>query len=586
MSSRTGRVRIARQNPSPPPPPRSGEGEKDNFCSPSPLRGGGGGEGFRPVVLRLLLPGVLFAVALCGCSGITQNPSYFPALLPFGDIVRTHPKPPGHAYFTNFDPHACKLVVRPVESCSPAQTQHVLIATVYDEKGQPRRGRRVEWMVEGAGNIVEVDESGIFNGRGYKVDNKYAVSYTDYCEHRITRGNDNPNDDFVIRPGQSWCVISSAVEGDTHVTVYAPEINNWQNSRVYVTHHWLNAQWTPPVAAARPCGTEHVFTTQLFRHTDSRPLENYRVRYRILAGPPAVLLPSRSQESVSVSDLRGNASAAIAQVKPGAGSNRVAIEIIRAPDPGVTSDAGIVLGHLETRVDWLAPAVSLNLEGPPTAGVGEEARYTVAVRNTGRLESKALTVRYVVPKGLQYVSSAPPAVIDGEQLVWTLGGLPADGKRDLQVVLRTTRDQQVSGRATVVTEEGLRDERTITTLVTRPGLKVAMSGPQSGAVGVPVTYQLTVDNPGTGGINNGLLEAKLDDGLESEARANPIRLRLDAPLGAGQARTIPLTLVPRQSGKLNVAVTASAGKLADGARTAVEVRETGVKLNLAGPKMC
>src|SRR5262245_24538280 len=80
---------------------------------------------------RLLLPVTLFAVALCGCSGITQNPSYFPALLPFGDIVRTHPKPPGLAYFTNFDPHACKLVVRPVESCSPAQTQHVLIATVY-----------------------------------------------------------------------------------------------------------------------------------------------------------------------------------------------------------------------------------------------------------------------------------------------------------------------------------------------------------------------------------------------------------------------------------------------------------------------
>src|SRR5262249_21820161 len=403
MSSRTGRVRIARQNPSPPPPPRSGEGEKDNFCSPSPLRGGGGGEGFRPVVLRLLLPGVLFAVALCGCSGITQNPSYFPALLPFGDIVRTHAKPPGHSYFTNFDPHAVKLVVRPLESCSPARTQHVLIATVYDEKGQPRRHRRVEWMVEGAGNIVEVDESGYFPGRGYKVDNKYAVSYTDYFEHRITRGNDNPNDDFVIRPGQSWCVISSAVEGDTHVTVYAPEINNWQNSRVYVTHHWIDAQWKLPVAASCPCGTEHVFTTNLIRPSDNRPLPNYRVRYRILDGPPAVLLPSRSQEFAALSDLRGNASVAIAQLTPSAGSNRIAVEVIPAADPSSPSAPGVVIGHLETRVEWMAPAVSLNLEGPPTADVGDETRYTVTVNNTGRLESKALTVRYIVPRGLQYV---------------------------------------------------------------------------------------------------------------------------------------------------------------------------------------
>ena len=135
-----------------------------------------------PAKLLLLLTG---PALLAGCYGLTQNPSYFPTLLPTGDIVRTHAKPPGHGYFTNFDPHACKLVVRPVLSASPARTQHVLIATVYDEKGQPRRNRRVEWMIEGAGNIVEVDESGLLPGRGYKVDNKYAVSYTDWLEHDI-----------------------------------------------------------------------------------------------------------------------------------------------------------------------------------------------------------------------------------------------------------------------------------------------------------------------------------------------------------------------------------------------------------------
>ena len=68
----------------------------------------------------------------------------------------------------------------------------MLIATVYDEEGQPRRKRRVEWMLEGVGNIVEVDESGYTLSRGSKVDNKYAISYTDYLEHTITRGNDNP----------------------------------------------------------------------------------------------------------------------------------------------------------------------------------------------------------------------------------------------------------------------------------------------------------------------------------------------------------------------------------------------------------
>ena len=90
---------------------------------------------------------------LSGCFGVTQNPSYFPYLLPTGDIIQTHAKP-GFGYYANFDPHAVRLEVRPIESTDPVRTQHVIIATIYDEKGVPRRARRVEWMLEGAGNIV------------------------------------------------------------------------------------------------------------------------------------------------------------------------------------------------------------------------------------------------------------------------------------------------------------------------------------------------------------------------------------------------------------------------------------------------
>ena len=75
-------------------------------------------------------------------------------------------------------------------------------------------------------------------------------------------------DDFMIRPGQTWCVITSAVEGDTHVTVYAPEIHDWDHHKVFVTKHWVDAEWRLPPPAINRAGTEHVFTTQIFRHTD------------------------------------------------------------------------------------------------------------------------------------------------------------------------------------------------------------------------------------------------------------------------------------------------------------------------------
>src|SRR5262245_21373264 len=306
---------------------------------------------------RLLLALALGAAA--GCLGLSHNPTYFPNLMPFGNIIRTHAKPSGPSYFANFDPHAVRLEVRPLQSASPVNRHHVLIATVYDENGKPRRHRRIEWMIEGAGHIVEEDESGLFAGRGYKVDNHYAVSYTDYAQHCITRGNSDPNDDFVIRPGQSWCVISSPVEGDTHVTVYAPEINNWDNNKVTVTHRWIDAEWRLPSAGVARAGTQHVFTTSIFRHTDHQPLTGYRVRYRILDGPPALFLPGRTPEAEIASDLRGNASIAIYQEAFQPGVNRIAVEIIRPPDPTTPSGSGLVIAQGIVTMEWQGPQVSL-----------------------------------------------------------------------------------------------------------------------------------------------------------------------------------------------------------------------------------
>ncbi|HWY87198.1 MAG TPA: hypothetical protein VNX28_10760, partial [Gemmataceae bacterium] len=98
---------------------------------------------------------LLAALTCCssGCFGGNENPSYFPYLLPFGDVIQTHAKPISPGYFANFDPHAVRLEVRPLEATNQVRTQYVLIATVYDEKSQPRRNRRVEWMLEGVGNL-------------------------------------------------------------------------------------------------------------------------------------------------------------------------------------------------------------------------------------------------------------------------------------------------------------------------------------------------------------------------------------------------------------------------------------------------
>ena len=63
----------------------------------------------RRTFFRQRLP-LLLAASLCllsGCFGVTHNPSYFPHLFPFGDIIRTHGKPPGYGYWSQFR-QACR----------------------------------------------------------------------------------------------------------------------------------------------------------------------------------------------------------------------------------------------------------------------------------------------------------------------------------------------------------------------------------------------------------------------------------------------------------------------------------------------
>lgn len=534
---------------------------------------------------RSVLMAAAIAALLAGCFGITQNPSYFPRLLPTGDIIRTHAKPPGWGYFTNFDPKAVRLEVRPVESTNPVMTQHVILATIYDEHGKPRRKRRVEWLLEGVGNIVEVDESGYFPGRGYKVDNKYAVSYTDYKEHTITRGNNNPEDDFTVRPGQTWCVITSAIEGDTHVTAYAPEIANWDHHKVFVTKHWVDAQWQLPPPAVNRAGTEHVFTTRIFKFSDRQPLAGYKVRYRIIDGPPAVFLPSREQEQIATSDIDGNASVTLTQVAPRPGINHIAIDIIRPGDAHATAGSGITIGHGQTQKEWVAPILSIKKTGPPQSPVNQELAYAITVTNTGKVDVTAPTVQDQIPDGLQYVRSDPPAQLEGNKLTWTLGSLPPGQDRVINVTFRATKVGQITNCASATTEDGLRVENCTTTQITAPQLSVTKTGPDTAVVGMPITYTITVTNPGSGPATNVALNDSFDTGLEHESKANPVEVQIGT-LQAGESKSVPLVLTPRQIGRLNNRVTATAdGGLTAKAEHPVTVQKAQLAVTKTGPTL-
>jgi uncharacterized repeat protein (TIGR01451 family) len=527
--------------------------------------------------------GLLVWVVGCGHAGLSQNPSYFPYWKPTGDIVRTHAKPPGFGYFADFDPKAFRIEVRPKTVSTSVGGHQVLIATVYDKDGQPRRGRRVEWMLEGKGHIVEVDESGYAPGRGYKVDNRYAVSYTEYFSHTITRGNNDPTDDFMIRPGQSWCVISSPVEGDTQVTAYAPEIFNWDRNQVTVQVFWLDVDWVfPPPSQARG-GTQHQLTTQIVRRSDRVPLANYKVRYTVQDGPPAIFLPNQQRSGEAVSDSNGNATVTITQPQPTTGRNRIGIEIIRPPDTYGPTGPGIIIGRGETFVDWTAANISLAKTGPASAAVGQVFTYTITVANPSTVPTEPLTVRDPVPEGLTFVSSQPNATVDGRTLVWTLPPLQPGQSNVIQASFRADRPGTVTNVASVTSQEGLRADNQVVTQISQAGLAMTMTGPATATVNQPIPFQITVTNTGTGPANNVVIRDEFDKGLVHESGDQPLELGA-FNLGPGESRTATLNLVATQEGTFTNRAQATAdGGLRAQASHAVQVMQPRLKVSQTGP---
>src|SRR4051812_37035692 len=93
----------------------------------------------------------LFLVATAlACAGCSHNPGYFPYLFPGGPIVESHAKPGGRGYSRDFARRACKIEVTPNQQIpAPLGTQVVLVGWFLDPDGQPRRSRRVEWLVDG-----------------------------------------------------------------------------------------------------------------------------------------------------------------------------------------------------------------------------------------------------------------------------------------------------------------------------------------------------------------------------------------------------------------------------------------------------
>jgi uncharacterized repeat protein (TIGR01451 family) len=476
------------------------------------------------------------------------------------------------------DPQAFRVELRPVTCSAPVRGTQVLIATVYDDKGVPRRKRRVEWMLDGPGSIIEVGGAP-GPGRLAKLDNKYAIAQTDSTEHRITRGNDN----FTIGPGQAWCVVTSAVEGETTVTAYVPAISDWDKSRAYTRILWNDAGLQFPKPITGRAGGEYSLETQIARIERGSPA--YRVRYRIVDGPPAALHSTRGgpvdsvTEAVTTVDQDGLARVSISQPAPAAGTNRIAIDVIK-PNLDNPADFSVVFSG-ETRVTWQAAKVGVTVKAPRMLALNQDTTVTYALSEGGAVEAGEITMTARIPEGMSLIRTEPRAVVDGDEMIWTLSGGSRGNDQSVLAVFRPTQLGSATFTADARTRDGSSGRGTATATVAEAKLLVKLEGPRNGVVGESLPYQISVTNGGDGPADGIRVQARLDEGLESDGK-------LDQTIGSlspGQSRTFTIRLTAKRGGKHTIQAGAAAegGLVAVPQEATIEVQDAQLAVTAHGP---
>ena len=511
----------------------------------------------RCVALMLAAGCALPSGCLSGKSG------YFPDLLPAGEI----------------DPHARRLVLRPEQGTAPVRGSQVFIATVYDEDNKPRRKCRVEWTIEGPGTIVEVGEGGYLPGRGTSGNIRFAFSDTGSSEKRIQRGSD----DFTVGVGQTWCLVTSAVEGETTVAAHCPAIKDGTKNRVDAKIGWVEGdlRFPPPVTAR--AGGDYALSTTV-RATGDRAA-GYRVRYRIVDGPAAALTAGPGGEVSSVTEAvapienDGTGRVHITQPLPAAGTTRIAVEIER-PDPARPGQFTTVTKG-ETRVTWEVPHLDVGVSAPKTLGVNQEATVTYSV--SGKAEG-GITLTARVPDEMVIIRTEPKAAIDGPTLIWTLPATPDGKPQTVSAVLRPVRLGSAELTAEGRTADGLTGRGTTSATIAEPKLLVKLDGPATGIAGEAIPFRVTVTNAGDWAAERIRVQGRIDDGLELSAKAGTLDETV-AALAAGQSKTIPLPLTARRGGKFKIEVTAGGGNNLTAApqSATVDVKEAQLSLSVHGP---
>ncbi len=409
-----------------------------------------------------------------------------------------------------FGPTPARVELTPARSTLAAGREVLLVASVFDDKGEPRRNRRVEWAVDGPGEITAVADSSWLPGRTRKTD-RGAVTYTELSDRSAKRGDGAST---AVKAGQTWARVRGGTD-ETVVTVKVADIPDPARRSATAV---LEATGGSPAPKRS-------------RETDDDP-------------PPAVPAKTPKPRREPVDDDRPPRRDAPEATPTGRAARPavLSLDVIAPPAVGLNQTATVVLS-------------AANRGGTTAPGVNLLARLPAGLELVSSDPPPA-------------VRQGP----DERDLRWGLGNLAANGVADaVTLVVRPTRRGEHRIQAAVESSDGRRDDRDIPVTADEAGLGVSLEVPPSAVEGdrVPVTVVVT----NTGGVPVRNAVAFLTAGPELLTDLAPKELSVGT-VGPGETRRVTAKLVAGRAGRPAVRVTVTAdGDLVESARGEVIVAE-------------
>jgi len=236
-------------------------------------------------------------------------------------------------------------------------------------------------------------------------------------------------------------------------------------------------------------------------------------------------------------------------------------------------------------------ALQITKVGPETVTKGQNAEYTITVKNTGKIAATGTEVTDTIPAGLTYVSSTPSATVSGSTAKWIIGSLAPGATNTYKITFTADTVGALVNQVEVAANDTTKAQASFTTQVIPAKVaKVAVtkSGPPSIYLDKTGQFTITVNNTGEVPLTNVEVKDTLPANL-SYLSSNPAGTATgqtitwtfaSLTMGASETITIQAKSTSLGSFENSVSVTTTEGASATAQATGQVTSETGVTMQL------